>query len=358
MAAIVLLCGCAQQSVRLHPTPAQLQLIEPMPVVQRIGQDALQAQDTFTAANISVIPNASTPILVGAAGGALGMLIVDAAIKADARRFAETHVLPIRESLRGFDARGAISQSLQQALRGQPALFGHYILQDATSGAPTGKSPAAVVETRYAMTADFSALQVVATVTVHAAGGQDDKPIYRNVLVYQSPRLSVPPKTAADIARMVTQEDNRYAALHVDGQIEQVNAAPDARDPASARLRQKIVDEQYRHRVLLVQARSPAWGADMLARRLGERWSDNQGEAIKVALQASGPEIVHMLQLDLADPPPADQDGQPRTVFKDGTRTIEYLMGGRMISLASTDTDASLKKPSPPVTMVMPAVGR
>ncbi|WP_254425160.1 hypothetical protein [Rhodanobacter sp. B04] len=338
----------------VRPTAAQWQALQPLPVVEVIGQDALAAQDTFTYASVNILPNPSVPILVGAAGGALGMAIVNAQIKAEARRFADLHVQPLRSVLAGFDAKAALGDSLQQALAQQPALFGSYSVAGTV---PAGGGPRAVIETSYAMTPDFSALQVMATVTIHAAGA-DARPLYRNVLVYQSSRLDVPPKTAADSSRMLAEENSRYAALHVDDDIAKANAALANRDPEAVHLRQKIGDEQYQHKQRLRLAAMTAWDPDSRAQRLCEAWSLGHGEALKAAMRASGAEIVHMLELDLADQAPADQAGKPRTVFKNDTREIDYRMGGQMISLAVSDADASLKTPAPTVTVPMPSVSR
>lgn len=339
----------------VRPDTAQLQALEPLPVVEVIGQDALAAQDTFTYANVNILSNPSMPIVADVAGGALGMAIVNAQIKAEARRFADLHVQPLRGVLAGFDAKAALGDSLQQALAQQPALFGSYNVAGAV---PTGNGPRAVVETSYAMTPDFSALQVMATVTIHAAGSADGKPAYHNVLIYQSPRLDVPPKTAADSSRMLAEENSRYAALHIDDDIAKANAALASRDPEVSRLRRKISDEQYQHNQQLRLAALTTWDPDSHAQRLCEAWAVNRGEALKVAMRASGVEIAHMLQLDLADRTPADQADKPRTVFKSDTREIDYRMGGQMISLATSDTDASLKTPAPMVTIPMPKVGR
>ncbi|WP_235580132.1 hypothetical protein [Rhodanobacter sp. Soil772] len=357
-AAVMGLCGCAQQTKIVRPSATQLQALKPLPIIQVINQDKLAAEDTFTYANVSFIPNPSIPIVVGAAGGALGMAIVNAEIRAEARRFAEQHVQPLRTVLEGFDAKGVLSESLRQGLGQQPALFGSYTLADAAWAEQSGSGQRAVLETSYAMTPDFSALQVIATVSIFVPGSKDNKPLYRNMLVYQSPRFSVPAKTAADSEHMVAQENSRYAALHIDDEIEKANAAFNKHDPEAGRMRQKVVSEQREHRLRLKQAGEATWDPDTRAHRLCETWSAGHGEALKAAMRASGIEIAHMLQLDLAGQVPADLADQPHTVFQDDSREIKYLEDGHMISLAVSDDDASEKKSSPRVTMPLPHVGR
>ena len=184
--------GCAQQSQMVRPTAAQLQALGPLPVVEWIGQDSLAAQDTFTAANFNVIPGAGVPILPVVAGGALGSLIINSEMKAEARHFAEQHVQPLRIALEGFGARSTLSGSLQQALLLQPRTFGGFASGAST---PVPGAPHLVVRTSYSMTPDFSALQVVAEVAIEGVGGTQDKPIYHNLLVYQSARQALRART-------------------------------------------------------------------------------------------------------------------------------------------------------------------
>ncbi|KZC37231.1 hypothetical protein RHOFW510R12_26715 [Rhodanobacter sp. FW510-R12] len=355
MAAVLGVGGCAQQAQVIRPSSAQLQALEPLPVVDVIDQDSLAAQDTFTAANINVVPEPGVPILAAAAGGALGMVIVNAAVKAEAERFAEAHVQPLRTALQGFDARSVLSDSLQQALVLQPTHFGNYTM---TSIRPTSAARRLLVQTAYSMTPDFSALQVIVTVSIQDAGATPDQPVYRNVLVYQSERQVAPQKTAEDSQRMVTQENQRYSALHVDDDIAKANAEPNRRDSEAARLRTKINQEQVEHRQRLAQAALPVWDADTRAQHLANAWAANQGDALKTAMRASGAEIAHMLQLDLAGQIATDRIEQSRKVFSEGTREIDYVSGGRMVSMATGDADASLKKPSPMVMVPVNAAGR
>lgn len=353
-AAVVWLCGCAQPAQMVRLSAAQLQGLEPLSVVEVIGQDSLAAQDTFSAVNVNVLPNPSVPILAGALGGALGMAIINSEMQAEARRFTEKHMQPLRAALQGLDAKATLGDSLRQALAKQPAQFGSYAV---VGVAPTDGGPHIVVDTSYAMTPDFSALQVIAAVLIRALDNAGDKPVYRSVLIYQSPRQDVQEKTVANGKRMLEQENTRYATLHIDADIVRANAALARRNPEMSRLRQKIADEQFQHRQRLSQAAASSWDADTRAQRLAEAWATRRGEALKVAMRASGAEIARLLQLDLADALAAGQVEQPRTVFKDEVREIDYRLGGGMISLAVSDSDASLKKPSPMVTVPMPVMG-
>lgn len=354
MATVMGLAGCAQQAHVIRPSAAQLHELEPLAVVEVIDQDSLDAQDTFTAANVNVMPGAGVPIVAAAAGGALGMAIVNAAIKAEAKHFAEEHVQPLRAALRGFDARSVLSDSLRHALTLQPARFGDFRV---VSTAPAAAPRRLLVRTTYSMTPDFSALQVISLVSIEGTGAGSGKPIYRNMLVYQSRRQVAPRKTAEDSNRMTTQENQRYLALHVDDDIAKANVDPNRRDPEAARLRTKIIREQAEHRKRLAQAASPSWDPDTRAQYLAGVWAADEGEALKAALQGSGAEIAHMLQLDLAAQTAAGQVEKPRTVFTSDAREIEYVDGGRMVSVAKGDGDASLKKPSPMVTVPISSPG-
>lgn len=349
VAMVVGVCGCAPQSQMVRPSAAQLQALGPLPVVEVIDQDSLAAQDTFSAAYVNVVAGAGVPILAAAGGGALGSLIINSEMKAEARRFAERHVQPLRAVLQGFDARSALSDSLQQALSAQPTTFSSFAKG---ASATAQASPHLVVHTTYAMTPDFSALQVIADVSIEGVGGTQGKPIYHNVLVYQSARKTVVAKTAEDGKRMLAQEQARYAALNVDADIATANAEIKRRDPEVAHLRDKINREQVEHRRRVAAAEAAHWDADTRAQRLAETWASNHGDALKRAMRDSGTEIAHMLQLDLANSQAvAGQLEQPRTVFSSDTRQIEYVRDGRMISLAPHDADASLKRPGQSVNV-------
>lgn len=349
------LSGCAQQAAQMvRPTAAQLQALEPLSVVEVVSQDNLAAQDTFTAANVNIMPSPGVPILVGAAGGALGMALVNAGMKAEARHFAEAHVLPLRAALQGFDAKSTLASSLQLALAKQPAQFAGYTV---AAVAPVSAPSHLVVQTSYSMTPDFSALQVIANVSISGNDVRQDKPVYHNVLVYQTSRQTLPLKTTQDSERMLAQENRRYAALHVDMDIAKANAEIEQRDLDTVRLRQKIDHEQIEHRAQLARAGASGWDADSRASRLAEKWAANQGVALKVAMRSSGAEIAHMLELDLADQVAPGGAEEPHTIFSDDTREISYLSGGHMISQAKGDGDASLKKLSPLVTVPVSVPG-
>lgn len=353
-AAVAALCACAQQTQVVRPSAAQLQSLEPVPVVEVISQDSLAAQDSYSYASVNVIAGPGVPIMAAAAGGALGMALVNAEIRAEARRFAERHVQPLRVALQGFDAKGAVSGSLERALMQQPRMFGSYTI--AGSGTTT-TGQHAVIESSYAMTPDFSALQVIAKVTIQVAGAAAGKPIYQNTLVYQSARLTTPSKTTADIERMVSAENQRYAALDIQGQIVKANAATAAETADANQLRKQVNSEQLEHRRLLLQAKSPMWDADTRAQRLCEAWAADHGELLKSAMRASGAEIAHMLQLDLLTPAPVGGVIQPATVFSQNGRSIEYVSGGRMISQETSDEGASASAAaSEPVTVTPPSM--
>ena len=338
----------------VRSSPQQISALGALPVVQVIAQDKLAAQDTFTAANVTFLPAGNVPIMPMALGGALGMAVVNAEMRAEARRFADTHVQPLQSALQGFDASAALGDSLRHGLAAQPVHF---------AGVTTGETLPAVSGTRlvlhttYSMTPDFSALQVTADASVLPASGGDGRPLYHNVLTYQSARLVPSPKSAADRQRMIAAENSRYEALRVGDEIDQANAEIADRDPRVAHLREKIGRQQLEHKHRLASAKAPVWDADTRAQRLVEMWSIDRGSALKVAMRDSGAEIAHMLQLDLDQPATDDKIMQPRAVFKDGSREIDYVRGGRMISLAVGDTDGGLKKPKAPVMVPAPVVG-
>jgi hypothetical protein len=311
----------------------------PLSTVEFVPQKQLTAQDTFSYANVQVMPVGNVPIVPLALGGALGALIVNSANKAEAEQFAELHVKPVQDALGSFDLAGLTDSTLRSSLAARPSTFGSFSVAAArpSNGQRAGHM---VLETGYALTPDFSALQVTIRMELYSAGQDDAKPTYRNTYVYQSPRFVLAPKTTDDIAAMVDMENTRYAALDVDGRIRKANALGQSTE--AAHLRTSIVRDQNNHRLRLLSARATAWDPDASATRLAQVWAADDAQAVKAALSASGPELVHMLEIDLTTSPVADSGASTeREVFKDENRKISYRPDGSMISLALSDADLS-----------------
>lgn len=311
----------------------------PLSTVEFVPQKQLTAQDSFTYANVQVMPAANVPIVPLALGGALGALIVNSASKAEAEQFAERHVKPVRDSLGNFDLAGLADSTLHASLAAEPSTFGAVSVAAAkpSNGQRAGHM---VLETGYALTPDFSALQVTVHMELFPAGQDGAKPVYRNTYVYQSPRFVLAPKTTEDIATMVAMENTLYAALDVDGRIRKANALGQSTE--AAHLRTSIVRDQNNHRLRLLSAKAAAWDPDASATRLAQVWAADDAQPVRAALAASGPELAHMMEIDLTTSPPPSSASSEREAFKDEHRKISYRADGSMISLALSDTDLSL----------------
>lgn len=340
------LCACAAAPSRpTHLSTQQLSQVLPLTVSETVPQTELQAQSTYTVANIQPLPG-SAPIIPMALGGALGMLIVDSAEKASAERFARAHVQPVQKALAGYNASAEVRRSIGDALAADPAIFAA-VKPVADPPAPGGARHAVALAS-YALTPDFSAMQVSLSLKIFDAGSH---PAYANHYVFQSARMTLAPKTAEDVRQAVDEENRRYGALHVNDQIIQANAL--GRSTEGARLRSVIVAEQNEHRLRMASARKPAWDAEGSAQRFAALWAKDGGAAVKQALQASGPILEHMIAMDLQTPPPAgDIPAAGKQLAGDAERRVLMRPDGSLISMAVADNYVDATPRLGPQTMV------
>lgn len=344
---LLLLSGCATQTYTArHASSSQLAGIHELHVVSVIEQDKLDAQRNSMYLN-AVPVGAVTGAAI--AGGLIAGALISAEANHEANVFAEKYVTPLQASLTGYDSRAAIRQTLEQGVAALPVHMTDWKAVDAgvaeaellPSKATTG-SAWLVLQTHYAMTPDFSGLQVTTQASLYVAGPAPEwrsNATYSNDFTYQSILLHMPEKTDAVRKQMTDEENARYAKLGIDRQIAKANAT-DPYDPANAKLREKIHDEQWQHEAQLKQIASPFWNPDERATIFVKQWQSDNAASLEQSIAEGGVQTSRMLALDLNQPPPQLTNNGKRdwaTVYRDDQRTIQDAPDGKVYSVANGD---------------------
>lgn len=344
---LLLLSGCATQAYTArHTSTSQLASIHELHVISVIKQDKLDAQRNSMYLN-AVPVGAVTGAAI--AGGLIAGALISAEANHEANVFADKYVAPLRASLAGYDGRAAIRQALEQGVEAMPVRMTEW--KAIETGAPdTDLLPAKaaagsawlILRSRYAMTPDFSGLQVTTQASLYVAdpsAGWRNKPAYSNTLTYQSSLLQMPAKTDAERQHMADAENARYAKLDIGKQIAEINGA-DAYNPEVARRRREIQDAQWQHQAKLKQIASPAWSVDERAEWFVEQWQKDGAASLKQAMTEGGQQTARMIALDIAQRDPANaQSGNTewRTVYRDAQRSIQDAPDGEVYSVANGD---------------------
>lgn len=361
---VLLLAGCATQQPYLatHTNSSELAQIHELHVVSVIDQDKLKAQYNTTYVNPVV---SGAPVVAGLVGGLIAGALISAEQNHEAHEFAEKHIAPLLTTLAGYDGRTAMRASLHESLATLPVHLADWRTVDTKSknadllpaGAAAG-SAWLILNSEYAMTPDFSGLQVVTHATLYVNGpdgGWRHSPAYENELTYQSALLQMPAKTDAIRTQMTDVENARYAKLDVDAQIDKANAGSPY-DPANAKLREKIHDEQWQHQAKLKQIASPSWSPDERADKFVAEWQQDGAQALKQFVSEGGTQTARMLAVDLEQAQPDLAAKTKRdwvTVYHDAQRSIQDAPDGKVYSVANGDVThgASFLNQSVPVYM-------
>ncbi len=344
---LLLLSGCATQAYTArHASTNQLAGIHELHVVSVIEQDKLDAQRNSLYVN-AVPVGAVTGAAI--AGGLIAGVLISAEANHEANVFAEKYVAPLQAALTGHDGPAAIRQTLEQGIEALPVHMTDWKAVNAGTAEsellPTKAAAGSawlILRTRYAMTPDFAGLQVTTQASLYVADPTPawrSNPAYSNNVTYQSALLQMPPKTDAERKRMADAEGARYAKLDIAQQIAKANAA-DPYNPANAKLRAKIRDEQWQHEAKLKQIASPAWNVDERAEWFVKQWQADQAALLKQAMSEGGQQTARMLALDIAQAQPTNQDAGKadwRTVYRDAQRSIQDAPDGRVYSVANGD---------------------
>ncbi|HET7561782.1 MAG TPA: hypothetical protein VFJ87_05310 [Rhodanobacteraceae bacterium] len=345
---VLLLAGCATQQPYLatHTNTSELAQIHELHVVSVIDQDKLKAQYNTTYVSPVV---SGAPIAAGLVGGLIAGALISAEENHEAHEFAEKHIAPLLTVLAGYDGRTAVRESLHQGLATLPVQLADWRTADTKSkdadllpASATAGSAWLILDSEYAMTPDFSGVQVVTHASLYLDGSDArwrHTPVYENELTYQSTLLQMPAKTEAVRQQMTDVENARYAKLDVDQQIAKSNAG-DPYDPVNGKLREKIHDEQWQHQAKLKQIASPYWSPDERARKFVTEWQQNGAEALKQFVTEGGTQTARMLAIDLEQPQP-DLDAKTKrdwvTVYHDAQRSIQDAPDGKVYSVANGD---------------------
>lgn len=345
---VLLLAGCATQQPYLatHANASELAQIRELHVVSVIDQDQLKAQYNTTYVNPVV---GGAPIAAGLVGGLIAGAIISAQENHEAHEFAENHIAPLLTTLAGYDGRTVVRETLQQGLATLPVKLADWRTVDTKAKdanlIPANAAPGSawlILDSEYAMTPDFSGLQVVthASLYVDAPNASwRQAPVYKNLLTYQSALLHMPTKTADIRQKMTDAENARFAKLGVDQQIAAANAASPY-DTANAKMRRKIQDEQWQHKAALKQIASPLWSPDERARKFVAEWQQDGAQALKQDLAEGGTQTARMLAVDLGQAQPDLAAKTKRdwvTVYSDAQRSMQDAPDGKVYSVANGD---------------------
>jgi hypothetical protein len=346
--ATLALAGCAAQQPYLatHAKTGELAQIRELHVVSMVAQDKLDAQHNSTYVNPVVT---GAPLAAGLIGGLIAGALISAEENHEANEFAEKHLAPLLTTLAGYDGRAAMRDALHKGLATLPVHLAGWRSVDAESkdtdllpDNATAGSAWLILRSDYAMTPDFSGVQVVTHASLYVDGPNGNwrhAPVYVNDLTYQSSLLTMPDKSDAVRKQMTDEEDARYAKLDVAQQIAKSNAGSPY-DTANAQLRQRIHDEQWQHEAALKQIASPYWSPDERASHFVAEWQQDGAATLKQSVSEGGTQTARMLAIDLEQPQPdlaKDVKREWVTVYHDAQRSIQDAPDGRVFSVANGD---------------------
>lgn len=346
--ATLALAGCATQQPYLatHANTGELAQIHELHVVSVVAQDKLDAQHNSTYVNPVVT---GAPLAAGLVGGLIAGALISAEENHEAHEFAEKHLAPLLTTLAGYDGRAAMRDTLHQDLASLPVHLADWRTVDAEAkdadllpGNATAGSAWLILRSDYAMTPDFSGVQVVTHASLYVDGADSNwrhAPAYANDLTYQSGLLTMPDKSDAVRKQMTDEEDARYAKLDIAQQIAKANEGSPY-DTANAQLRQRIHDEQWQHEAALKQIASPYWSPDERANHFVAEWQQDGATAIKQSVSEGGTQTARMLAIDLEQAQPdlaKDTKREWVTVYHDAQRSIQDAPDGGVFSVANGD---------------------
>lgn len=162
--------------------------------------------------------------------------------------------------------------------------------------------------------------------------GWRKQPLWRDQLIVVSdPLPPLPDKSAADIERMVADEQARYAASGNEALVRKVNAEGRG---ASRADRQAAANGQRTHASKLREARQDEWSDNALAERRAQLWSQDQCASLRTAFDQSSAELARMLDALYAQRLPPrlsrrDKAGEDEVA---GERRVRALPGGVYVS--------------------------
>ncbi len=190
----------------------------------------------YNAMNNSPDLSTGENLAVGAVGGAIASVIVNASMFAAAKSQVQPADAALRAAGCRLDQGQALQTTISDAVRSTPwgpaaGLTAHTLVDGQSVDDLVDKTkPRHVLAASYSMSTDFSA--VITSVDVEAYSGQlpgapkswAKKPTWDDTLIVVSDRVEIAPKTQADIDAAIAAENARHAALDVGALIAKANA--------------------------------------------------------------------------------------------------------------------------------------
>lgn len=261
--------------------------------------------------HVMLPPN--TPILAGAVGGAIAGLIIEKTAEASNRHFAEDHLKPLQDATQSLDLRGELQAATQgdagKLAWADPAAFIPVNGKFDPASVPGDAKAWIVLENHFALSPDFASLIVRSDLKFYRQRPDDrgdrwrSHPCYETTLVYQSKAIEIPPKTEADRARLVAEEDAHWDQAAINRDIKAVNDAGFTRDPQIRTLRRTISDRLRQHKLALQDAQAPNWTPSQRADWFATAWAGNSASELQSAIAEGGRNVDAMMRKAFA---PAD----------------------------------------------------
>jgi len=274
-----------------------------------VEQDRIEAQ--YNGAQMqpggpTIMVPAGTPILAGALGGAIGGLIVEKSAEASNRHFAEAHLKPLWDATQALDLRG----EFQSAARGDvtslawadPAAYTAVNGKFDSASIPADAKAWIVLKNHYALSPDFAALVVRSDLEFYrqqpgdSGEGWRSHPCYETTLIYQSKAIEIPPKTDADRARLVAEENGHWDQAAINRDIKAVNDAGYTTDPGMRALRRSVSDRLQQHKQALQDAQAASWTLAQRADWFAAAWARHNASELQSAIAEGGRNVDAMMR--------------------------------------------------------------
>lgn len=286
--------------------------------------------------------SAGQSIVAGALGSALGAAIANAKLYADAKSRADAAYYPLKLAQCDFPVETSLQSLVREAIArskwGADIKPASLSLKDGGLDKQIGRDqPRQIFIVSSSLAPDLTALVTSLEITAYApeddtGKGWQKQPLWRDELIVVSDRLqALPAKSAADIERMVADEQARYDASGVEALVRKVNA--EGRDARRAD-RQAAMEGLRLHANKLRDARSEEWSLNAEAGRRAQLWSANGCAPLRAAFDQSSAELSRMIDALYAQelPPRLSSKDKPTAGEVGGERKVYARPGGSFVS--------------------------
>lgn len=280
-------------------------------------------------------------VLVDAVGNALAAALIEGSIYGEAKERAAAAYAPLRR--RGCDLPlaeplAAVQAALARApwgTKAQPiAIDGE---QDDWEKRIPKDRPRQVFSVTSSLAPGAATLVTTLDIAGYAPQGEgkdsswQKQPLWRDQLIVVSEWMELAPKTEADIADLVAEEDARFAE---SGDLERVAKVAKDRYGAGRDGRARAVAADRLHQRNLKFAREATWSPVTEGQRRAALWSRDECAPMRAALALSGAELGRMLDDLYAQrlPPRLSVKDDDSGFERPGQRGIYALPGGTYVS--------------------------